>query len=260
MCFDADSEPPIPPLGGGAYASGRLELVGTDGNRFAAFEARAGDVPTRAAMLILPDVRGLYTFYEELALRFAEAGIDALAIDYFGRTAGTAPRDARFDFGAHSEQTTWTGLRADIETGARRLAGAAGPREGGRSLFSVGFCFGGRLSYLCSTLREPAFAGVIGFYGWPSGPSRGGSPAPADLVADIGCPVLGFFGGADQGIPVSAAEAFRTTLEAAGVPHEIVIYPDAPHSFFDRKQAEFQTESDDAWGRTLAFVRANAGA
>jgi carboxymethylenebutenolidase len=255
MCFDLDSRPPIPALAGGAYASRHLILNSADGTPFRAFEARAGDLPTRSAMLILPDVRGLYSFYEELALRFAEAGIDALAIDYFGRTAGTADRAADFDHMAHVNQVTWEGTRADIEAGARYLASAAGEAEGGRSIYSVGFCFGGRLAYLCATLRDPSFAGVVAFYGIPVGPGRGGIPAPADLAADITSPVLGFFGGADGAIPEEARTAFEAALTAAGSEHELITYPGAPHSFFDRKQAEFQAESDDAWQRALAFVR-----
>jgi carboxymethylenebutenolidase len=119
----------------------------------------------------------------------------------------------------------------------------------------VGFCFGGRLAYLCATLRDPSFAGVVAFYGIPVGPGRGGIPAPADLAADITSPVLGFFGGADGAIPEEARTAFEAALTAAGSEHELITYPGAPHSFFDRKQAEFQAESDDAWQRALAFVR-----
>ncbi len=55
--------------------------------------------------MVLPDVRGLHPFYEELALRFAEAGVDAIAIDYFGRTAGVGKRGADFEYMPHVGQT-----------------------------------------------------------------------------------------------------------------------------------------------------------
>ncbi|HEX5466297.1 MAG TPA: dienelactone hydrolase family protein [Candidatus Limnocylindrales bacterium] len=259
MCFDLDSAPPIAPLAGGAYDGRRLILTAADGTHLRAFEARAGDLPSRAAMLILPDVRGLFTFYEELALRFAEAGIDALAVDYFGRTAGAGDRGPDFDHQPHIAQVHWSGLRADIEAGAHQLLAAAGPAEGGRDLYAVGFCFGGRLAYLCASLEDPAFAGVIGFYGPPVGPSRGEVPAPIDLAGSFRGRVLGLFGGADAAIPPESRSAFETALGAGGVDHELVTYPDAPHSFFDRKQADYQAESDDAWGRILAFVHPAAG-
>ena len=75
--------------------------------------------------MILPDVRGLYRFYEELALRFAERGHAAIAIDYFGRTAGVAKRDDDFDYMPHVEQTTVAGIQADVAAAVRRL------RDGG---------------------------------------------------------------------------------------------------------------------------------
>ena len=87
MCFDHDSRPPIPPIAGGALDSRELTLTSADGTRLSAFEARAAE-PSGAAIVILPDVRGLHAYYVELALRFAENGIDAVAIDWFGRTAG----------------------------------------------------------------------------------------------------------------------------------------------------------------------------
>jgi carboxymethylenebutenolidase len=252
MCFDLDSHPPIAPIAGAALAHEHLTLSGPDGNRFAAFLAQAGDAPSAAAMLILPDVRGLHRYYEELALRFAEAGIDALAIDYFGRTTTTSERDATFEYMPHVERTTWTGLQADMAAGAAHLR-AGGPR----ALFTIGCCFGGRQSLLTPTLPALGVAGAVGFYGWPVGTSRGGVPAPADLAADNRAPVLALFGGADTGIPAESVAAYEAALRAAGAPAEVVTYPDAPHSFFDRKQADHADDSADAWRRVLEFVAAN---
>jgi carboxymethylenebutenolidase len=87
--------------------------------------------------------------------------------------------------------------------------------------------------------------------------SRNDSPAPADLAAELECPVLGIFGGADQAIPVAAIQAFRDALTTAGVENDLVVEPDAPHSFFDRKAAEFQAQSDDAWARVRRFISAH---
>jgi carboxymethylenebutenolidase len=252
VCFDADSHPPIAPIAGGALDGSVVTLEAADGNRFAAYRALAAE-PSGAGMLVLPDVRGLFTYYEELALRIAEHGIDAIAIDYFGRTAGIGQRDEGFEYMPHVGQTTWAGLSADIRAGVEALRATP---DRVRSVFTVGFCFGGRTSFLAGTLGL-GLAGDIGFYGWPVGSSRNDTPAPASVAERMEAPILGLFGGADQGIPESAVTEFQAALEAAGVEHELISYPGAPHSFFDRKAAEFADASDDAWTRVLAFVRSH---
>jgi len=125
---------------------------------------------------------------------------------------------------------------------------------GAARVFTMGFCMGGRLAFLTDTFGL-GLAGVVGFYGWPVGPSRNGTPAPADEVAGFEAPVLAVFGGGDQGIDADAVAAFEAALAGAGVEHRVITYPGAPHSFFDRKAEEFADASAAAWDETLAFVR-----
>src|SRR5579862_4900930 len=113
MCFDLDSSPPIPKIAGAAVSHEDLVLEVGDGNRFAAFAARPEE-PAQTGIVVLPDVRGLYHFYEELALRFAERGYAAIAIDYFGRSAGVSKRDDDFEYMEHVAQTTPEGVQADV--------------------------------------------------------------------------------------------------------------------------------------------------
>ena len=246
MCFDSDSLPPIPAISGAAVSHDDLVLEAPDGNRLAAFAATP-DEPSGVGIVILPDIRGLYRFYEELALRFAERGYAAVAIDYFGRTAGVSKRDDEFEWQPHVQQTTAEGVQADTAAGAAWLRDA-----GSESIFTVGFCFGGRHSWLAAAAGH-GLAGAIGFYGRP-GPGQDGSPGPAQRAGELKAPILGLMGGADEGIPVDEVRAFEQALVAAGVEHEIVVYDGAPHSFFDRKQEQFADASADAWSRVLAFV------
>ncbi len=252
MCFDHDSRPPIAPIAGGALDGRLVTLDATDGNRLAAFHARAA-TPGDAGIVILPDVRGLHPYYEELALRFAEHGIDAVAIDWFGRTAGVGRRGPDFEYMPHVTRTTWAGIAADITAGAAAVRAGGDDRPGPTRTFTIGFCMGGRMSFLAGTLGLD-LAGVIGLYGTLAGPWRNDAPAPVDLVAAIGSPVLGLFGGADEAITPQAVAAFDAGLTAAGTPHRIVTYPGAPHSFFDRKAADFAEASAAAWDEVLAFV------
>jgi carboxymethylenebutenolidase len=253
MCFDLDSSPPIRAMAGVTVDHTSVTLKAADGNVFQAFHAKPAE-GTGKAIVILPDVRGLHHYYEELAIRFAEMGVEAVAIDYFGRTAGTAGRGDDFDYGPHVAQTTWGGIAADLQCAVAYLRSKAG--QGADSIFAIGFCMGGRNAFLSSTLGQ-GFSGVIGFYGFPAGPGRGGAPAPMDVVGKIECPVLGIFGGADQAIPVATVTQFRDALSSAGLENEIVVEPDAPHSFFDRKQAEFARQSEDAWSRVTRFVESH---
>jgi carboxymethylenebutenolidase len=256
MCFDPEARPPIPPIVGGAAEAGDCVLTSTDGTRFAAYAARAA-TPSGAGMVVLPDVRGLHAYYKELALRFAEAGIDAVAIDYFARSAESPDRGESFDFLAHVPRTTPPTLQADIAAALAFLRSPAGGAV--RKAFSVGFCFGGALSFLQAASGR-GYAGVIGFYGWPLGlPRWPDRPKPIDAVARFASPVLALYGGADPGIPPSAVEEFAAALDRAGVPRESVVYDGAPHSFFDRRQTEFADASADAWKRVRAFVARYGG-
>jgi carboxymethylenebutenolidase len=206
--------------------------------------------------VILPDVRGLHPYYEELALRFAENGIDALAIDWFGRTADLEPRGEGFDHPPHVALTTWAGISADITAAVDEIRAPEDGRAAPSSVFTIGFCMGGRMSFLAATLGLD-LAGVIGMYGTLVGPWRNDAPAPVDQAETVASPVLGLFGGADGGITPEAIATFDDRLTDAGVDHKLVTYPDAPHSFFDKKAAEFAGASAAAWDETLGFIRAH---
>jgi carboxymethylenebutenolidase len=223
-----------------------LVLQAADGNRLAAFLATPEE-PARVGVVILPDVRGLYHFYEELALRFAERGYAAVAFDYFGRTAGAAKRDDDFEYMPHVQQTTPAGVQADVAAAVAHLRA-----NGAERVFTVGFCFGGRHSWLAAASGH-GLAGAIGFYGRP-GQGNDGSPGPIQHAVEMRAPILALQAGDDAGIPVEDSEALDEALTAAAVEHEVVIYPGAPHSFFDRKHQEFAADSDDAWNRVLGFL------
>jgi carboxymethylenebutenolidase len=234
-----------------------MTLTASDGAALAAFHARAAE-PSGAGVVILPDVRGLHPFYEELALRFAEHGVDALAIDWYGRTAGTPPRADDFDHMAHASRTTWAGISADIAAGVAALRADTPDRAAPARVFTLGFCMGGRMSFLAATLGLE-LAGVIGMYGTLVGPWRNDAAAPVNLAARFGTPVLGLFGGADAAITAEHVAAFDAALSAAGVEHRLVTYPGAPHSFFDRKAEGYTDASAAAWQEVLGFVAAGSG-
>src|SRR5260370_14208920 len=141
-CAD-DARPPLPPIGGAAADQGDMTLTAEDGTKFMAYFARASK-PTGAGMVVMPDVRGLHHFYKELAQRFAEAGVDAVAIDYFGRTAGISDRSESFAFMPHVEKTTQEDIAADVAAGFAYLRSFDGGAV--KSDLTSGFCFCGSRS------------------------------------------------------------------------------------------------------------------
>lgn len=242
MCYAVGARPPLPPISGGAGDKSDLVLTAADGNHFLAYAARAAQ-PSGAGMVILPDVRGLHPFYKELAQRFAEAGVDAVAVDYFGRTAGLGDRGETFDFMAHVRQATPAGIDADAASAIAYLKSPAGGAV--RAVFTLGFCYGGANSWRQSA-SQPGLAGVIGFYGRPA--------AVRESIPRMRAPLLMLVAGADAATPQEEFFAFDRELTAARVPHRMVVFEGTPHSFFDRSSAQYREASAEGWRQMLDFI------
>jgi carboxymethylenebutenolidase len=250
MCYSDEARPPAPPGASGAAKGEQIVLTASDGNKFHAYLALP-EGHTHSAVVIYPDVRGLHQFYRELALRFAEVGVAAIAVDYFGRTAGLTGREEGFEYMPHVQQIRLDTFTLDVRAAIAALREKV---EADAAIFVVGFCMGGSLTLITGTNRDLGFAGLIPFY---AGITRdfGGSGTVLDNATRIAYPVVGFFGGADQNIPETAVNELDAKLAQAGVEHQLTIYPGAPHSFFDRKAAEFADASGDAWERLLTFIQ-----
>ncbi len=259
MCVPHDALPPIPAISGAAVDSEDLVLKSKDGTDFAAFVARA-ESPSGVGVVVMPDVRGLFTFYEELGLRFAEIGMNAVTIDYFGRTGGVSKRnDPSFEFMPHVLKTHPETVSQDVGAAVEYLRS---PKGGNcTSIFTVGFCFGGSSSWFQSAAGH-GLSGAIGFYGHPSrviqamvSPDAGKDiPTAMTRVSEMKAPILGLQAGADKMITQADTDAFKDALDKAGVPNEFKTYEGAPHSFFDRTYEEHAAASADAWDRIQAFI------
>jgi carboxymethylenebutenolidase len=245
MCHDHDSRPPAPPRTGDVAERGVLTLTSADGTDFsAAFAAPAGKA--RVGVVILPDIRGLHPYYVALAERFAEAGVVAVAIDWFGRTAGVCgdpgTRGEDFDWQAHVPRTTPEGIDADISAAVGYMRGRT---SDDLPVITVGFCFGGSHSWRQSG-GELDLAGCAGFYGRPA--MIGEAASRAHL------PTVMLIAGADKATPVGDQLALADTMRTAGADVDAVVYDGAPHSFFDRAFGEWSEACADAWEHVLALT------
>jgi carboxymethylenebutenolidase len=243
MCYSNQARPPLPPITGGSTDDHDLVLTAKDGNRFGAYVARA-EKPTGAGIVVMPDVRGLHPFYKELATQFAGNGIDAVVMDYFGRTAGIGERSDDFDYKAHIPQTKRETVAADCASCVEFLQSKHGGSVS--SVFTVGFCFGGAMSWRQSA-DQPGLSGAIGFYGRPA--------MVQEAIPQMKAPLLLLIAGEDQATPQEDFVKFDQELTQARVPHQKVVYQGAPHSFFDRSFAQHKEACEDAWRQMLSFIK-----
>jgi carboxymethylenebutenolidase len=241
MCFSSDQHPPLPPRSSDVGAHGPVELTSADGTSFAAYDA----VPvTRrgVSLVLLPDIRGMHPYYSDLAIAFAQAGVDTVAIDPYARTAGLTDRGDDFDLRPHAQALQRSTLLADARAARERLA-----ERSGDAVFTLGFCKFGAESWALSATDLGA-AGCMGFYGIVA--------AVTDLVPSMTSPLLVLAAGADQATSPEQNAEFDRSLSDAGVDHVFVEYAGAPHSFFDRSFDEWEDACSDAWRQMLGFMDA----
>jgi carboxymethylenebutenolidase len=217
----------------------RLILTASDGARVLAYQASPAQ-PNGRNVVILPDVRGLHPYYEDLTRRFAEAGFGALAIDYFARTTDDHDRSDAFVFRPHVDQVRPTQVQLDVQAAIKHLRTHARGE-----VFTVGFCFGGSQSWRLAA-SSLGLSGVIGFYGRPS--------LLADVSDDLKLPMLLLIAGDDAATPLSEFDAFTERLDEAGTHYVKHVFEGAPHSFFDRSFAQWSDYCDQAWRDILAFT------
>ena len=245
MCHDHDSRPPAPPRTGDVLERGVLTLTSADGTEFSAAYSAPAEEPG-VGVVVLPDIRGLHPYYVALAERFAEAGAAAVAIDWFGRTAGvcdgTGTRPEDFDWQAHIPRTSPHDIDADISAAIAYLRSRT---RDDLPVVTVGFCFGGSHSWRQAGGRLD-LAGCVGFYGKPSvvGEAAGRAHLPTVMV----------IAGADAATPVADQLRLADTMRAVGAEVDAVVYEGAPHSFFDRAYGEWADACRDAWEHVLALT------
>lgn len=194
-------------------------------------------------IIVIQEWWGLEPHIKSVVDRFAGAGFVALAPDLYHGQVTSEPDEARK-----------LAMDLDRQRAMTEIHGAADYLRGrsdvsGELVGVVGFCMGGGLTGYVACTSDRYGAAVV-FYGSP--------PQPLDLVEQLSCPLLGHYGEADHGIPLSAVEAFRQALDEAGKTFELHVYPDAPHAFFNDTRKSYRPDAAElAWRRTVDFFNAH---
>lgn len=228
-----------------------IELHTPDGPMRAEEARPAGAV--RGGLVVIQEAFGVNAHIADVTHRAAAAGYHAVAPELFHRGGeGLTAEYGDFErviecFGSVPGDTA---VLADLDAALDHLRGTGLPD---RRIGVVGFCFGGRASFLVALHRT--LGAAVGFYG--GGIVRARFPQFPPLVGAAGTlrtPWLGLFGDLDASIPPDEVEELRTALEAAPVATEIVRYPHAGHGFHCDVRSDYRaTEAADAWARTLAW-------
>jgi carboxymethylenebutenolidase len=222
----------------------------TDDGPMGAYQA-VPDGGARRAVIVIQEAFGVNDHMQDVTRRFADAGYHAIAPALFHRAGGgTAPYDDFEKVLPLFEGLTDPGIVMDVDS-ARAHLGAAG--FGDRAIGIVGFCMGGRVTFLASLELE--LGAAVGFYGGGIVSARFPQfPPLIDRVGDLKTPWLGLFGDEDSSIPVEDVERLRQELDGADVPAEVVRYAGAEHGFHCDQRPSYHAEAaTDAWARTLAW-------
>ncbi len=205
----------------------------------------------RGAVIVIQEAFGVNDHMQDVTRRCAAAGYHAVAPALFHRCRRRHCALRRLRPG-HAAL-----CRCDRRRNPRRrrrdIAYLEGVGFAPARIGIVGFCFGGRVTFLVAARR--ALGAAVGFYGGGIA-AAGGLPFPPliEESATLQTPWLGLFGDLDGGISIESVEALRTALETAPVDAAVVRYPDAEHGFHCDARASYHAESAaDGWRRTLEW-------
>jgi carboxymethylenebutenolidase len=230
-----------------------IELATTDG-AMQCFVARPA-TPAKRAMIVVQEAFGVNPYIERVTQRFAGEGYDAVAPHFFHRAGGgTASYDDFASVIPLYEGLTDEGILVDLDATFAHLEGLGHQRD---AIGMVGFCFGGRVTFLAAARRT--FGAAVGFYGGGIVTPRFEQfPALVGESDGLKAAWLGLFGDQDGSIPVDDVEALRTALRDAPVATDIVRYGESEHGFFcDERPSYDPKASEDAWSRATAWFDAH---
>jgi carboxymethylenebutenolidase len=229
-------------------AAGEVKIPTTDG-QIPAYQARPASGGPFPVVLVVQEIFGVHEHIKDVCRRFAKLGYLAVAPELYARQGDVSKiSDIQEIIATVVSKVPDAQVMSDLDA---TVAWAEKSGNGDVNKLGVtGFCWGGRIVWLYAAHSARLKAGVA-WYGRLVGEKTELMPKfPIDLVTDLKAPVLGLYGGADQGIPNDTVEQMRKALQAANKPSEIVLYPDTPHGFHADYRASYRKEqAQDGWKR-----------
>lgn len=234
--------------------AGEVKIPVADGE-IPAYRAMPASGGPFAIVLVVQEIFGVHQYIKDVCLRFAKAGYLAIAPELYARQGDVSKfTDYREIFAQVVSKVPDAQVMSDLDA-AVAWAGKTGSGDVTR-VGVTGFCWGGRITWLYAAHNPDLKAGVA-WYGRLVGEATELQPKyPLELVANLEAPVLGLYGGKDQGIPLADVEKMNAAIEAAKGESKIVVFPEAGHGFHaDYRPSYRAADANDAWQQCLAWFR-----
>jgi len=257
--LSADADPTTTPSTG-LHIDENVRIFGDSGDVVPAYLARPDERGRHPGIVVVNEIFGIHAYIKDVCRRFAQAGYVALAPDYFSRAGDPSGLTDYTAIRQIVAQANYNQVLGDTGGALDWLRGEKSVRDS--QVCITGFCWGGSVVWMACA-RANFIAGAAWYGRLVAPPAEQGSeerPWPVDIAGDLNCPVLGLYGGQDQGISAANVEAMRSALAANGNPtqSEIVVYPDAQHGFHADYRASYSAAAAaDGWSRMLAWFHAN---
>ena len=233
---------------------GEVKVPTKDGEMpaYRAMPADGGPFPT---VLVVQEIFGVHEHIRDVCRRLAKAGYIAIAPELYARQGDASKiADVAKLMSDIVSKVSDAQVMGDLDS-AVAWAKASGKADTAR-LGVTGFCWGGRIVWLYAA-HNPGLKAGVAWYGRLVGATTEMTPKnPIDLAKDLKAPVLGLYGGADQGIPVESVDQMRAAMRAAKKPGDLIVYPDTPHGFnADYRPSYRKDKADDGWQRMLGWFK-----
>src|SRR5687768_8807593 len=218
---------------------------------YRATPAKGGPFPV---VLVVQEIFGVHEHIKDVCRRFARLGYFAIAPELYYRQGDVSKLktidEIRPIVAKVPDQQVMSDLDAAVEFAQKSGQGDVA------KLGITGFCWGGRIVWMYAAHSKQLKAGVAWYGRLVGDPTPNNPKHPVNIAADLNAPVLGLYGGKDQGIPLDTVEQMRTALKSAKVDAQIIVYPDSPHAFFaDYRPSYKEDDAKDAWQKLQAWFK-----